>query len=273
MWKIKFLIKCAAGILPLSYHFWRCFGIFRHGKMDDLEYAQRIFSKHFRFFEGETSRKIVLEIGPGDSIISGLIANSQGFEQTYLVDVSDFVSKDIRFYEPAMKRLFKDQISVASFHELLSKMQISYLTNGLNSLRMIESESIDFIFGNSVIQHIHKSQIEIYLREMFRILKFGSVASFRIDLRDMIDDSLNHLRFSEKFWNSIFMSKMIFHTNRLRSSDWEKICTNVGFSITHSKYDRWEKLPMSRNNFSSEFDKYKTNELLVSGLDLVLKKK
>ena len=165
-WFLKIILKILVSRLPIPYAFWKVIGFFKHGKMDSCEYAIKIFDLHFyRAFPKKVPQKLkILELGPGDSIASAIIGYSYGVSFTYLVDVDNFATKDLNFYKRLIS-ILKDKgfktpnISEAkSVEDLLKSCNGIYLTKGLSSLKSIESNSINFVWSHSVLEHIRKYQ-------------------------------------------------------------------------------------------------------------------
>ena len=88
-WQVKIAAKIVLARLPLPYHFWEKIGLFKQGGMDRPEYALRIFRRHFdaASLAGKADGFVGLELGPGDSLDSALIAKTFGASKTFLVDV------------------------------------------------------------------------------------------------------------------------------------------------------------------------------------------
>ncbi len=94
MWRLKILIKIILSKLPLNYGFWRKIGLFRLGSMGQGDYALKIFSIHTEraYPDGMTEGLTCLELGPGDSIATALVANAFGADQVYLIDTGTSAS-------------------------------------------------------------------------------------------------------------------------------------------------------------------------------------
>ena len=91
-WVFKIVFKIIFSYLPISYTYWKKLGIFVHGEMDSPEYAENIFLEHFNFCVKSNSIT-VLEVGPGDSLFTCMIAKSFNVEKYYYVDKSKYVSR------------------------------------------------------------------------------------------------------------------------------------------------------------------------------------
>ena len=100
-WYLKILFKIILSRLPLNYSFWQNIGLFRHGHMDKVDYIIKVFERHIQFAgfdKNDLKGKHFIELGPGDSILSAILAYSYGARLT-LVDVGHFVKEDISFYK------------------------------------------------------------------------------------------------------------------------------------------------------------------------------
>ena len=82
-WRLKILVKTILSKLPLAYGFWCEIGLFRLGSMEQGEYALKIFNLHAEraYSDGVPEGENCLELGPGDSIASALVANAFGVNQ------------------------------------------------------------------------------------------------------------------------------------------------------------------------------------------------
>ena len=78
LWLLKIIAKIILTRIPMMYQIWQRLGLFRHGKMDNAEYAIETFMFHIKNcnFYNKQNGLTILEIGPGDSVASALIAKS-----------------------------------------------------------------------------------------------------------------------------------------------------------------------------------------------------
>ena len=74
MWLLKIIVKTALSRLPFRYRLWRRVGIFRHGMMHNSDYATNVVKSRIKGV-GEIG-KTWLELGPGDSLASAVIAHA-----------------------------------------------------------------------------------------------------------------------------------------------------------------------------------------------------
>lgn len=254
----------AVSFTPYSYEDIRArFTGFR-GKMSSPLYAEQIFDHHlnqYKTWQGSKPEGNYLELGPGGSLASGLLARRAGFESAYLIDAKDHAIRDLSFY-----RQFADA-NVASM--LLHA--VTYLTDGLASFKSLASGSISFSSSQDVLEHIRRSEFEATLRELFRIHRPGSVSSHRIDFKDHLAGSLNHLRFSSRIWENQFFPSQGFYTNRLRYSEMKNCFIETGFEILEEAVVRWNELPLATHKLAPEFRGVSEDDLLTHQWDLVVR--
>jgi len=280
-WWAKIIIKMMLSRMPLHYSYFSKVGLFRHGQMDDPGYALQVFRNHFE--RSEFSRKkggfVALELGPGDSFVSAIVANAYGASKCYMVDAGKFAVDDIKVYQLLIENLQSSGINVrkagdcASIKELLEYVGGIYLTNGLQSLRSIPDGSVDFIWTHAVLEHVRLVEFDEMMYELRRILRSNGVVSHRVDLKDHLGGALNNLRFSTRIWESDWMAKSGFYTNRIRYSDMIDRFEDAGFDVDVLHMDEWDHLPIPRVNMSKEFLEFSDDELCISGFDVILRKK
>lgn len=275
-WWIKILAKIILSRLPFQYLFWRKLSVFKHGYMEKPEYAYEVIKQHFA---NVTLRHdfVALELGPGDSLFSALVCHSWGASKFYLVDVSDYAIKDTQPYQKMAEYLKEvglqplDIKHCSSLQEILNICSAEYLTNGLESLKRIPDNSVDIVWSQAVLEHIRHSEFLATMKELRRILKKNGVCSHEIDLRDHLENSLNNLRFSQAIWESQWMSKSGFYTNRIRYSQMLDIFKEAKFLPKVVWEKKWHKVPVSKNKMASEFSILSHQDLCISVFFVILK--
>jgi SAM-dependent methyltransferase len=280
LWSCKLAAKIALSNLGLPYSFWRHLGFFRHGRMDTSSYALKIFRLHAQraYPNGVPEGLRMLELGPGDSVASALIAYSHKVNSTVLVDVAAFAKTDIQFYKNLCTELAAEGLSMPSlsecdtFEQVLKNSKAQYLTEGMISLKSIHSESVDFIWSHSVLEHIRKHDVQDVLCELKRILRPNGLMSHNIDFRDHLSGSLNNLRFSNKLWESNFFTRAGFYTNRIPAMHMHKMFREMGFNIKQEGFGRWDNIPISRSLISKDFKQLSDNELTVRTSHILMSK-
>ncbi len=277
-WRLRMAAKIVFSRLPINYRVWHRLGVFRHGRMEDPSYALRVFQKHYRCYldaGGRCDDYSVLELGPGDSLYTAVIARAHGAKEVFLVDTVDAAQM-----EPSSYRKLIDQLKDYCLHEslhpkmgsrdaLLASCHASYMTNGLASLRKLGAASIDFVFSNAVLEHVRREDFEPHLKELRRILKPLGIMSHRIDLKDHLGGALNNLRFSRRLWECPLFARSGFYTNRFRASELLDRFRRAGFECTIVQEDRWPLAPIRRDRLSREFATLSDADLCISGFNVV----
>jgi len=277
-WQAKIIAKIILTRLPFQYSFWKKIGIFNHGSMDDSDYAINVFNKHLKKTNmlSKLKGKVVLELGPGDSIATALLCYANGC-RAILVDSGNYVKKELDSYTTLIKKLkiaglpVPDISKSKNIDDILESCNAKYYTNGLQDLKKIDSSSVHFIFSQAVLEHIRKKEFVDTIIETKRILKPNGICSHEIDLRDHLNESLNNLRFSEKLWESNFFAKSGFYTNRIQFKQMIRIFEKQGFDVNLLNVKKWNKLPINENSLDTLFVNIELEEdLLVKVFEVFL---
>jgi predicted SAM-dependent methyltransferase len=277
-WWAKIGGKLVLSRLPLGYRFWQDLGLFRHGRMDSWRYAATVLEQHAARagLQGRLKGARIVEIGPGDSVATALVAFSEG-ASAILVDAGRFASEQVAVYRRMCEQLSEagrtapDLGGANDLDEVINRSNAAYLTQGLQSLRRIETGSVDFIFSQAVLEHVRNDEFLETAKECRRILKPDGVCSHRIDLKDHLGGKLNNLRFSRRLWESDFFAKSGFYTNRIQYSEMLRMFAAAGFRVEVGAVNRWDVLPIDRARLAGEFRGIPDEELRVSGFDVLLR--
>ena len=143
-WVLKICAKKVLARLPIPYRFWKPMGISEFGHMDDLDYSLKIFEVHATrsFLNGLQQDPHVLELGPGDSVASAVITKPNGSACSYLVDSSDFATKNLSQYKLPASRITEYAMplpnlsKVSTFEKKLYYCNSVNMTDGLSSLNL-----------------------------------------------------------------------------------------------------------------------------------------
>ena len=251
----------------------------KHGEMENHNYAFDIFNKHI-INTGYTSEwfkdRIVLELGPGDSLFSSIVAKAYGASGSIMVDTESYANVDFKNYLHMIDFIKKKGLKfprinhINNVNELLHFINAKYLTSGLTSLKKLEKQSVDFIWSEAVLEHIRLSEFYSTLIELKRILKHDGICSMSVDLRDHLQNGLNNLRFNRKLWESEFFANSGFYTNRIGFTKMIKLFEKAGFKVKANIFRRWDTLPIKRKRLAREFRDINNNELLISGFSLLI---
>ncbi|MBI2069097.1 MAG: methyltransferase domain-containing protein [Elusimicrobia bacterium] len=274
-WWGKIAAKVILSRVPFGYRFWKALRLFQHGAMERPAYAYEIFMRHFKRFG--RPEFVGLELGPGDSLFSALIASATGSTSYYLVDMAYYAQQQPRAYlrmaqylkEKGMKT--PDLQNTSGLEEILDSCGATYKTAGLESLREIPTNSVDFIWSQAVLEHVKRADFSGLMKELRRIIRQDGLCSHRIDLRDHLGGGINHLRFSEKIWESDFISCSGFYTNRMPYSEMLSCFKTAGFGVEIVSLDRRDALPISKKKLDQKFRNLTEEELCVQGFDVLLR--
>ena len=271
---MKLAGKLVLSRLRLGYGFWSRLTLFKHGTMDEPAYAEEVFLRHFERVT-PSAGFVALELGPGDTVFSALIAHALGASRVVLVDVGRFALDDVAPYQEMAAYLAArglpapDLQGVRSLDDVLARCSATYLTGGLDSLRGLEARSVDFSFSHAVLEHVRAAELPELLRELCRVTAPGGGSSHVIDLEDHFAHALNNLRFSDRVWESKLFASSGFYTNRVRSSELVDLFEEAGFDVEVVAQARWPDLPTPRAKLAPRFRSASEDDLLVHNVELV----
>lgn len=269
-WALKIAAKIALSRLPVPYAMWRGVGLFRHGRMDRVDYALKVFRLHTSraYPEGLPAGATLLELGPGDSVASAIVAAAYGAGRVWLVDAGDFANKEIALYRTlaldlAARGLNPPDLSTArSFEEVLKACNACYLTTGLQAFATIPDGSVDFAWSHSVLEHVRKAELAATLAELRRVIRPGGYASHNVDYQDHLAGALNNLRFAGRLWESDLFANAGFYTNRVPALVMHAMFRQAGFETVKEDFGRWPALPTPRRAMAAEFAVFQDQELM-----------
>lgn len=282
-WWARIGAKIALARLPVPYRLWKRLRLFEHGDMDRPAVALSTLVAHARtagFIDASQPPRFVeredfavLEIGPGDSLASGVAAHALGARRSVLIDAGDFATREAAHYQAIVAHLEQRGYSRPrsgrpdDFAPLLEACAVRYLTEGVDSLATLPSSSIDFCFSNAVLEHIAKADFKRLAREMRRVLRPDGVCVHRVDFMDHLGGGLNHLRFREETWEGPLFAKSGFYTNRIRPQAMRELFEAAGFLCEITRVQQWPAVPIDRNSLDPAFRDLPDDELRTFGVD------
>jgi hypothetical protein len=246
--------------------------------MERPGYAIDVFRRHFQnaVFARKNQPFVAMEVGPGQSVSSVMIARAHGASAAYAVDITPFAVNHIDHYrllERNLRAIGLHPPSLALCFDLngvLKTCNGRYLCNGLESLKSIPTGSVDFVFSHTVLQHVRRKDFVPLLVELRRIQRRDGVGSHTVSIADIVGGHLNDLRFRQGTWESEFMANSGFYTNRIRYHEFLDCFRQVGFVPEVYRIARWDTLPTPRSKMAPEFAALADAELQVSGFDVYL---
>lgn len=277
-WWLKIAAKLIIKRIPYPYTWSQKLGLLRLGHMQDIQYALETFHLHYDQAQPHLPKAFTtLELGPGDSLASALIAATFGAQHTWLVDVGRFAVTDIKTYNHFAEQLVELSViptakAYIDLADMFKETHADYLSKGLESLKTLPDNSVNFVFSHAVLEHVPLIETEETLRELFRIQSPDGVASHRIDLKDHLESNLHSLRFSQKVWESKYFRTSDFYTNRLRASQWQNLFTSVGYRVLAKHNVNFPNLPLSRSKMQPEFARFSEEEMKIGSVQFVVQK-
>jgi hypothetical protein len=211
----------------------------------------------------------VLELGPGDSLSTAVIAKTLGAKRTILVDAGRFATTEMKHYHALAAHLRDEGLDPPDLahcndvDDMLRRCDASYLTDGVASLQTLPAHSVHVVFSHAVLEHVRKRDVLATFHELARVTAPGGVGSHTIDLQDHLDDGLNNLRFSESIWESEWMAKSGFYTNRIRFAQMCELMRTAGFVVDVTETDRFARLPTPRASLAEPYASLPEQELLI----------
>ena len=278
-WWAKIGAKIVLSRAMPSYRVRKALGLFLHGNLDHNvaqhhAFVQNVLEQHARVTGGKA--KLLLELGPGNSLGTALFAAADGVERIWLADVGDFASDDMAFYRrlAAMVPAYPghQRIDFTDRAAMLRSLNATYLTDGTASLRDIPDGSLDLILSTAVLEHVGRADFPLLARETMRLLRSGGTAYHEVDLMDHLGGAQNNLRFSQATWESPLMAKSGFYTNRLRCREILQIMRDAGFEAALTRVARWGSLPTPRAALDRQFRDLPDDELLIANFGMLLRK-
>ncbi len=273
-WWAKMTVKIVLARFPIQYQTWRNMGGFVHGKMDTPSYAYSVFKLHHCLASPPAGFNM-LELGPGDSAASAMIARAYGAATVWLVDAGDFAARDMKVYRQVASALnaagYPLDVDLSNFEQMLASCNARYLTNGLEGLKSIPDKSVDFLWSQAVLEHVRKADLPATFQQIRRIMRVNGSSTHKVDFKDHLGGGLNNLRFSERIWESSLMSRSGFYTNRVRLFELKTMMESAGFIVEVLDVDRWKKLPILRKHLAPEFSDLTDEDLLICSAILKLR--
>ena len=201
----------------------------------DSSYCYSVWMLHLQALQrnGMTNiPKIVAELGPGDSIGTGLAALLAGAEHYYALDIHTHwnTEKNLTIFDELVE-LFRNEPGIAT--DLLSEERISSIRKEIASptaearfihcfvpwqdTAIIQNASVDLIISQSVLEYM--DDLEGVYHTLSEWLKPGAMMSHAIDLSSLglTTEWNGHWTYSDLQWR-LYKGKRIMTINRAPAS-------------------------------------------------------
>ncbi|TAL33460.1 MAG: class I SAM-dependent methyltransferase [Spirochaetes bacterium] len=176
---------------------------------------------------------VVLEIGPGTSLIMGIGFLLKSARKIILVDKyprwdRTNISEDIEYLKEKVK---KDAMRFFESDFRPRADRFFYAPNSVEDMKDVPDGSVDIIVSAGVLEHV--TDMDTAFREMNRILKPRGVMYHYISLADHynFDKPFKFLKYSDRVWNTLLTKEGYSFTNRLRSDDYMDFAGRYGFKL------------------------------------------
>lgn len=278
-WWARIGAKLVLSRVPLGYSLWRRVNVFKHGEMLNAGYAAGVLRRHLQAAGPLRADFVLLEMGPGDSVLNGVLGRLSGASRSYLVDAGAFATRDLAVYRRAVDQIgssFTSPPSISpehwrSFEDMLQDCRITYRTNGLAALRELPADVVDLSFSQAVLEHVRRDEFGATMQELRRIARAGGASTHQVDLQDHLGGRLDNLRVSPRRWEGAFFSSSGFYTNRLRCSEILALARAVGFEVRGIEREMWGSLPTPRQRMDELFREWPDEELRIMHFFLTLR--
>ena len=244
---------------------------------EGAQYTESIFRKIDQVVKnsGGWEKKRILEIGPGDSLGTGLWCLGAGAESYTAIDRfavgldQVFEQKVFEAIKEKMPSMAKErcqhitQISEGVGHNNPGEL---FYKNDLpveSAPEVLGHSSFDVIFSNAVLEHV--GDLRGTLVAMQHLLAEGGVMFHDVDLRShqsYEDHPMHFLEYPESLWK--WMSSHNGEPNRVRMPDYLRMLDEIGFEIIETGVSQVfdEELVISkRNHLAAKFKKLSIEEL------------
>ena len=218
-----------------------------------LAYAEKIFEGQRRQIEkhrGPLAGLRILELGPGHTLVAGLLMYVHGARCYMGADLFPIAGKDAALYKrlrakldqgpqlfpiaPSVRtealRRFDEAVSLqgesAQFDA--SKVECRYPVDAAKL--PFADGSFDVVLSNAAFEHFFDPVAAV--NECTRVLAPGGVGLHQIDLRDHRDfkNPLDFLCVEDDAWRKLH-TDMFCYTNRFRKSDFERVFAESGVKL------------------------------------------
>jgi hypothetical protein len=244
-------------------------------------------------FKGKTA----MEIGCGWEPVIPVLLYLKGCSTIYLYDLHRLLN------EITLKHCIETIMNMRSvvakklalpeedIHKKLSHLSLNEIEDALQQVNTHyhapanaactcqPNDSVDFIYSHTVFEHIPVHVLKDIMRESYRILSDDGLSCHYIDNSDhwaQHDSSIttaNFLKYSNSMWNLLNINALDYQ-NRLRSSDFDSLFNEAGFSIVRfdSSIDDKAVQFLKKSQPARRYERHSLEDLARIGLLYVLKK-
>jgi hypothetical protein len=277
-WKLKSLAMHFLAHAPgsLVIHRWlqrNCTGRYLDCLSDDVLAA---YNYHVRNFERlpAPEQSSALEFGVGRNLLTPLLLSAVGARQIFAYDIDrlatveqiNHVIRQLRMLDvpcpgQAWREIENIEIDLKNFY------RINYFAPCDVRHTALPTESIDFVYSTSTLEHISRADIVSIVTECRRLCSPSALMSFIIDYHDHYSTfdiaitRFNFYRYSESTWK--WFNPRNHFQNRMRHSDYEALFETCGLIALEKRAEipPYNEKELQDTPLSDEFTQYSTADL------------
>lgn len=302
MWKLKVLVQFVLSIIPG--------GVFLNKQFHKLKRTSNSYSiKHIsERIPGLTTSlmkvdeitpikdAVIVEVGPGGSMVSGLLMYLLGAKKVYSYDHIKHVSYNLLEQNLGALQVALDSVAqisgisvenlqarldlvlnIKNTDEALDRASICYNAPADATQTKLHDASVDIIYSHAVFEHLPPEVIEGLTLESKRILKDTGVGYHLIDVHDHYAydttiSKVNFLQYSERVWAFFTHNKLSYH-NRLRAHQFKDIFESFG-AVTlmfETKVESESLAALDTIKINSRFSGMTQEELAVHQVEIMIR--
>ncbi len=122
----------------------------------------------------------------------------------------------------------------ASFDEVYRQLNIHYVVDPVDTLRLFDDASFDVVISYNVLEHVDRAMLPKLIHDFYHVLKPGGYSIHRINLKDHLAyydryaSVKQYLRYSDIMWKRFFENEVQYF-NRVQRPDWLALFQQMGF--------------------------------------------
>jgi len=280
-WWFKIAAKLILKRVPVPHTLLSKLNLFRHSySSGDPDLQVRTTKERVASFQARTRRTpgSVLELGPGEITTCVVVYKALGIDRSILVDVGDFGVTDVDAYRRVAAAAAEHGLTPPDLRgatdraEIFARCGAQYHVDGLAGLLRVPTGSVDFVSSIAVIEHVRLRELAETFHQLRRIMKDDGVAFHAIDFQDHLGGKLANLRFPPAVWESEWMARSGFYTNRVSASRLLAVIEAAGFELEIESRSLWPEPPTTRNRIARELQSTWTDtDLRVCSMSVVVR--
>lgn len=162
--------------------------------------------------------------------------------------------------------------------DLLRRARVHYMAPGDAAATGLAEGSVDMVYSNSVLEHVHPQILPRLMTESMRILRPGGVAAHCVACNDHYAhfdrkiSFVNFLRYGEGMWK--LWNNDLNYQNRLRKSDFLSIVNEAGFEVVqlNTTVRKGVREALAGMKVAKPFQRYSMEDLETTSVDFIARK-